>query len=138
MCPKLSLFASRGRGCSLRGSTYAEKMFFAAEEELALADGRGSEGFFAEIIFRPEVECRTGFDNVHFAFVVEKINVVLGRNERGVGFTEPLLPKNLASPGFEPGSDAAVRHHEEPITHGNGGGDVRYTAIGAPDDFAPG
>ena len=52
-------------------------MFLASEEELALADGGGSECFLAEIVFRNEIEFRAGFDDVHFAFVVQEINPVL-------------------------------------------------------------
>ena len=76
--PEAALPTSRRGGCCLRRGAYAEKMFLAAQEELALTNGGGSEGLFAEIIFRNEIELRTGFDDVHFAFVVEEVNVVLG------------------------------------------------------------
>src|ERR1051325_2532301 len=63
---------------------YAEQMFLSTNQQLPVTDCRRSESLFANLILRDPLEFRPRLHHVHHAVVVEKINQVIGRQERRV------------------------------------------------------
>src|SRR5687768_15655504 len=87
--------------------SYAVQMIFAANQKLALADGGGGVGVFADWVFGNDVELRAGADDFRDAVVGQEINESAGGDERGtVVLAEAAGPLQLAAFGVVAGGDA--------------------------------
>ena len=94
-----------------------EEVMVAADEDLALTDGRRGEGFLAEFIRGQAFILPPTLHHMRLAIVVEKIDESFRRDERRMMFSHSFIPHQVPGFGFKTMSHSAVGNDEEEIAH---------------------